>query len=258
MNNEWNRSSAKAMAEEGVVVELDGLENEEEEEVEGVDYSQPMIGPGEINEGMPALWLSAEEAADEDIEPKDLSEFAVQVSVEFLDSLGLSKYSTAVENNNLGIESLLNMSFDVLGEFIPDPSDRALILGRADKTFVRSSAPRVDGRPVRVQAKFGIARISEINTVDLTARIKLFIDLYWHDPRLIGARSDQVPNYIWIPDCYVYNCELCDWSLRYFYNMAAFLNSRYSKKWRERRQTERASSLSSGFIYRPIAESVGS
>lgn len=198
------------MAEEELQVEVVGLgeeETEDEEEIEqGVDYSQPMNGPGEINEGQPALWLSAEDAADEDVAPKDLTDFAVQVSVEFLESLGLGQYSGVIEKNKLGIESLVNMSFDALGDYIPDLKDRALILGRAKKVFVRSSAPRVDGRPVKVMAKFGIARISEINTVDLTARIKLFIDLYWHDPRMIGARSDQIPNYIWIPDCYVYNC----------------------------------------------------
>ena len=251
----------KMADEEGLVVQVEGLENEEEEEEEAqvIDYAQPMNDDGEINEGMPALWLSAEEAADLEIPPKDLTDFGVQVSVEFLQSLGLEQYIGVIEKRKLGIESLVNMNFDTLGEYIEDARDRALIIGRAKKVFVRSSAPKVDGRPVRVSAKFGIARISEINTVDLTARIKLFVDLYWKDPRLIGARPDQVPNYIWIPDCYVYNCKLrCYFTMRVEYIITVcFVNQRYAEEWREWGQAERAPGLSCGFLNRTLVKRVG-
>lgn len=174
-----------AEKEEHLEVEVEGLHEvaEEEEKDEDYDASYPENNEGEINEGEEPFWLRAEDIEEDTREAKDLTDFSVQVSVEFLQSLGLQKHAETIQSRRVGIESLVNMDSETMAEFIKDPTDRALIIGRAKKTFVRASPPKVDNRPVKVMVKFGIGRISEINTVDLTARIKVFVDLFWNDHR---------------------------------------------------------------------------
>ena len=201
-------------------MEVEGLEQakvseEKVEEVEECDDEYPENEVGEINEGMEPFWLRAEDVEEDTREPKDLTDFSVQVSVEFLQTLGLDRHIATIEDNGIGIESLVNMDSESMSEFVPLAKDRSLIIGRAQKKFVRASPPKVDNRPVKVMVKFGISRISEISTVDLTARIKVFVDLFWYDHRyvtaaqlylyapltcsthsMIGARKDQVPSYM--------------------------------------------------------------
>lgn len=167
----------EAMEKETDVVITVGEEGEQENWVEDA------TGEGEVNQGSQSFWLLEEDITKDNRPAKDMTEFSTEVSVEFLTSLGLEQYVQTVQNEGIGIEALTNMSFEVLAEYIPNPRDQALIIGRSRELKVKASPPKVDGRPVRVMAKVGLARISEVSTVDLTARLKMFIDLYWYDDR---------------------------------------------------------------------------
>ena len=42
---------------------------------------------------------------------------------------------------------------------------------------VLKPAPKINGKPVPVRVKFGVALLSQINTVQQTCSIKLYVDL---------------------------------------------------------------------------------
>ena len=55
-----------------------------------------------------------------------------------------------------------------------------------------------------VRPKLGFTSLSQIDTVNQTVHVRFFLDLYWVDPRVVGAT--YVPDGIWRPDrCYVQN-----------------------------------------------------
>ena len=61
-----------------------------------------------------------------------------------------------------------------------------------------------DGEPVVVRPKIGFTNLNNIDTVGQTVFARFFLDLYWHDPRLVGAT--YVPENTWRPaDCYLIN-----------------------------------------------------
>jgi len=133
-------------------------------------------------------------------------ENSVKVSCTLLDKLGLEQYIPTVQKNNVAIEALLNLGYEGLTDVgIKDPVHRAQIIAAGAHDFIRAPPPKVDGKPVEVRLKMGFARLARINTVDLTCDIKLFVDLYWNDPSMIGMDPDNVPPYVWRPNAYIYN-----------------------------------------------------
>jgi len=88
---------------------------------------------------------------------------------------------------------------------IKNAVDRATIMAAGEAGFIIADPPKIDGKPVEVRVKVGFARLARINTVNLTCDIKLFIDLYWNDPNMVGVDPENVPNYVWRPNAYIYN-----------------------------------------------------
>jgi hypothetical protein len=68
-----------------------------------------------------------------------------------------------------------------------------------------SPAPKgPNGEPVVVRPKVGFANLNNIDTVGQTVFARFFLDLYWNDPRLVGA--SYVPENVWRPaECYIFN-----------------------------------------------------
>lgn len=61
-----------------------------------------------------------------------------------------------------------------------------------------------NGAPVVVRPKIGFTNLNNIDTVIQTVFVRFFLDLYWNDPRMVGAT--YVPENIWRPaGCYVIN-----------------------------------------------------
>ena len=55
-----------------------------------------------------------------------------------------------------------------------------------------------------MRPKIGFTSLSAIDTVNQTVHVRFFLDLYWNDPRVVGAT--YVPDGIWRPaDCYIIN-----------------------------------------------------
>lgn len=158
------------MTEEAIVIALESSEAVDNDDDE------------DINAGTPSFWP---EELQEEAEAVDLTDFAVQVSTEFLTSLGLQKYIKLVEDKRIGINALAMSDSDTLLEYgITSAQDRATILAEGSKVQIVSSPPIAEiRRPVKVQVRFEIIRLTDINTVDLTARLRFFLLLYWIDER---------------------------------------------------------------------------
>jgi len=61
-----------------------------------------------------------------------------------------------------------------------------------------------NGEPVVVRPKIGFTNLNNIDTVGQTVFVRFFLDLYWEDPRMVGATI--VPENIWRPaECYIIN-----------------------------------------------------
>ena len=60
------------------------------------------------------------------------------------------------------------------------------------------------GEPVVVRPKVGFTQLTQVDTVNQTVWARFFVDMYWHDPRMIGL--DYIPDGLWRPaDCYIGN-----------------------------------------------------
>jgi len=82
--------------------------------------------------------------------------------------------------------------------------------------------PGVDGAPLVVDTRFAVFKLSNIDTAQLSCRIKIAILWYWTDPRLIGWDFERpLPDKLWGPHCLIVNStpdftdaqtqfELCD------------------------------------------------
>jgi hypothetical protein len=136
---------------------------------------------------------------------------ATEFACTFLARIGfvgqtLESYCKILRQHGAGISDLPILGYDGLNEIgITSPIDRTRILEATVGKVIRAGAPTVDGEPVEVRVKFGIANLWGIKTVDQTCSIKLFVDLYWTDPSMIGADPKHIPDYIWRPDGYIYN-----------------------------------------------------
>jgi hypothetical protein len=151
---------------------------------------------------------TAEEQAAHELQRQSATEFACT----FLARIGfagetLERHCAVLRKHGAGISDLAQLGFKGLEQLgIASPIDRTRILDATVDKVIRADAPkRADGGPVQVRVKFGIALLCGINTVDQTCCIKLFIDLYWIDPSMIGADPGHIPSYVWRPDGYVYN-----------------------------------------------------
>ena len=137
---------------------------------------------------------------------------ATEFACTFLARIGftgatLARYCALLREHGAGITDLPLLGFKGLQQLgFESPIDRTRILDATVDKVIRADSPKGEGGgPVQVHVKFGIALLSSINTVDQTCAIKLFIDLYWIDPSMIGADPGHIPSYVWRPDGYISN-----------------------------------------------------
>jgi len=57
----------------------------------------------------------------------------------------------------------------------------------------------------KVMVKIGFVYITDINTIDGTIQCKFYLDMWWHDPMLVGAKKGELPEGTWFPDAYLIN-----------------------------------------------------
>jgi hypothetical protein len=106
---------------------------------------------------------------------------------------------------------LSTLGVDRLREAYPDHKlslvDCARIVATIGPEPLKCLAPAPlgpNGEPVVVRPKIGFTNLNNIDTVGQTVFVRFFLDLYWEDPRLIGAT--YVPENTWRPaDCYIIN-----------------------------------------------------
>ena len=64
-----------------------------------------------------------------------------------------------------------------------------------------SSPPSTpDGEPIWVDLKFNLWRLADFDTVAGSAAFRVFVTLFWNDPRLVGHPGDEpLPDSLWGP-----------------------------------------------------------
>eukprot|EP00045_Choanoeca_perplexa_P006269 m.53337 g.53337 ORF g.53337 m.53337 type:complete len:454 (+) comp13552_c0_seq2:168-1529(+) len=118
----------------------------------------------------------------------------------------LRSYQALIKKHEIQVTDLRSFGHEELKELgFTDVVHNARILTAVNEGEIHSDPPQQDGKPVEVQVRVGMSNIGSIDTVNQTAAVKFFLDLYWHDPSLIGLERESVPSYIWRPDAYVFN-----------------------------------------------------
>ena len=113
--------------------------------------------------------------------------------------------------NHAGLSVIATLGDDGLKEVtgIESVIERARILSAIgtgdDPKRCFAPPPRgPNGEPVIVYPKIGFTNLSQVDTVNQTCHVRFYLDLYWHDPRMVGM--SKVPEGIWRPaDCYIIN-----------------------------------------------------
>eukprot|EP00924_Labyrinthula_sp_SR-Ha-C_P015964 snap_masked-scaffold_4-processed-gene-14.13-mRNA-1 protein AED:1.00 eAED:1.00 QI:0/0/0/0/1/1/2/0/476 len=184
----------------------------------------PEVDRFEVTDTDRALSPEEVDALDIDALESDaiLEELSLEVSIKLLRRLGLEQYNRLFSDKKVGIlelRGLDDVALEALG--MKNVLHRARIIQaveldkgsntlRLDPPLTYSKEKDNKADPVEVRVKLGFARLSEIRTVDGTAKVKLFIDLYWNDPRLIGVEPEKLgtigmKEFLWHPDLYIYN-----------------------------------------------------
>ncbi|EDQ84226.1 uncharacterized protein MONBRDRAFT_39352 [Monosiga brevicollis MX1] len=117
----------------------------------------------------------------------------------------LAKYRDLVLKHEIQVGDLAVLGVDGLQQLGISNLVHAARIAAAAQGDVRSDPPKVDGKPVEVQAKVGIISFGRVDTVSQSAYVRFFFDLHWIDPSMIGADPANVPPYLWRPDAYVFN-----------------------------------------------------
>eukprot|EP01084_Bolivina_argentea_P097764 175747_1 len=65
--------------------------------------------------------------------------------------------------------------------------------------------PSKDGKPIDVDFRIGVERISEMNTARVSSSIRIAITYYWTDPRLAGWKEKKLPAKCWGPIFFLTN-----------------------------------------------------
>lgn len=86
---------------------------------------------------------------------------------------------------------------------VTNPTSRARIMASLKRPTCFSQPP--PGERPKVIVRFGVVKISNVDTVNACASVISYIDCYWTDPRLVGIDPDAMPADIWRPDINVYN-----------------------------------------------------
>ena len=136
----------------------------------------------------------------------DISKVNIRMAIDILDAMEppLSEASreallNAISDEGCGISAITWLDLEGLKELgITSLLERAQILAAASNHSVMAPAPKPPGGgPLVVEVKIGFVALGQVDTVTQTAWARFFVDLYWHDPRLIGATS--VPDGTWFP-----------------------------------------------------------
>mmetsp|Transcript_42702 Transcript_42702/g.109304 ORF Transcript_42702/g.109304 Transcript_42702/m.109304 type:complete len:492 (-) Transcript_42702:1095-2570(-) len=106
----------------------------------------------------------------------------------------------AIEDEHVSLKHITYLDLEGLKELGIEPlMERAQILAAAAEHSVMAPAPTAPGGgPLVVEVKVGFVALGQVDTVAQTAWARFFVDLYWHDPRLVGATS--VPDGTWFPN----------------------------------------------------------
>ena len=113
------------------------------------------------------------------------------------------------ENISLSMLSTIGMEGmdDVFGAGKVPLLERSRIVAAIGSEPLNALAPPPlgpNGEPVVVRPKIGFTNLNNIDTVGQTVFVRFFLDLYWIDPRMVGAT--YVPENLWRPaDCYIIN-----------------------------------------------------
>jgi len=59
--------------------------------------------------------------------------------------------------------------------------------------------PAFGDAPLTVEVTFGVPKIAHINTVDSTAYVKIFLNMWWEDYRFVGKQPEDLPKNVWTP-----------------------------------------------------------
>ena len=86
---------------------------------------------------------------------------------------------------------------------VTNPVFRARIMAARNRPTCYSQPPPVDR--IKVIVRFGVVKISNVDTVNACASIISYIDCYWIDPRMIGTDPEAIPADLWRPGLDVYN-----------------------------------------------------
>eukprot|EP01048_Picozoa_sp_COSAG05_P025547 COSAG05_NODE_6550_length_939_cov_1.515476_1_plen_131_part_10 len=79
--------------------------------------------------------------------------------------------------------------------------------GQQDTTIDYAGPPPTpDGTPFWVDARIDLVRCSAVDTVKSTAHIKIYVIVYWTDPRLAGWTGDLPPQ-LWGPHLTLQNAS---------------------------------------------------
>lgn len=120
----------------------------------------------------------------------------------------MEKLRSTLPASHVGLSTIAALGSEGLAEVagISSAIERARIISAiGEPSRCYSPPPRgPNGEPVVVYSKVGFTCLSQVDTVTQTCHVRFYLDLYWHDPRMVGA--SKVPEGIWRPaDCYVIN-----------------------------------------------------
>ena len=117
-----------------------------------------------------------------------------------LSAATLQAIRAPVTANNVSVTLLARLGEEWLRDAcnVNDQLERARLTSALHSRVIAPAPRNPDGGPVAVRPKVGFTNVNNIDTAASTIYVSFFLDLYWNDPRLVGASS--VPDGTWRPE----------------------------------------------------------